>query len=90
MTNLNKWGNKRVVLNLPDAIALSTLLVMGGAMYIKSRVTENGAGNGTHVTERLCRERHGSLKEELHEARRTQEKIFNELKEIRKEIQGVR
>lgn len=80
------------MLNMADAIALSTTVVMAGTTVIaviKAKGKANGNGSGC-VTEKLCVERHGSLKEDIREVKNVQTDIFSEIKELRKDIQSAR
>lgn len=94
---------------MPDAIAFGTLIVSAGATGItaickyrpgKSDNAQTSPqpgkpsnGNGNGVTENLCQARFGSVKEDICELRKGQEKIsetqgkiFDKIEEVRKEI----
>lgn len=76
---------------MPEAIALGTLFVSAGGVSITAICSKyrqkNGNGNGSGVSETLCQTRWGGVRENIDHIRHTQEDIFKELKDIRRDIQ---
>jgi hypothetical protein len=70
---------------MSDAIAFGTMVLGGSGISITAICKWKRNGNSA-VPEKLCRERHGSVKEDIGEIKATQEKIFGEIKELRKDI----
>lgn len=80
---------------MPEAIALGTLFVSAGGVSITAICSKyrqkpgNGNGSGNGVSETLCQTRWGGVKENIDHIRKTQEDIFKELKELRRDMAKV-
>ncbi len=69
--------------SLPNAIAFSTLIVTGGGIAITGICKLKPHKINGFMPKALCDERSGAIQEDIREIKDIQQKIFDEIKELR-------